>query len=61
MSRARRTLVLIVLGALVLALAVIVLVRNRSPDDELLAVIGIAGALAMIVTAVPENGAPHGP
>jgi hypothetical protein len=55
---ARARLVLIVLGAAALALSTIVLVRNRSPDDELLAGIGFAGGLAMIIVALPRGHEP---
>jgi len=62
MSRARRTLMLTLLGAAVLALAIIVMVRNRSPDDELLATIALLGGLAIIVNELPtDKGPPQGP
>jgi hypothetical protein len=57
MTRARRLFVLVTLGAAVLALSLVVIVRNKSPDDELLAIVGILGALAIIlVAATSTNG-----
>jgi hypothetical protein len=58
MTHVRREVYLIVLGVVVLALALIVLIRNQSPDDELLAVIGLVGGLAIIVTSLPDRN--HG-
>lgn len=49
---------LIVLAVACLALAVIVLVRNRTPDDDILAVIGVLGGAAIVIVALPRNG--HG-
>lgn len=56
MTRARRQLVMILLGVVCLTLALIVLIRNRSPDDELLAILGLVGGLAIIVVTLPGNG-----
>ena len=56
MTTARRLALLIVLGAVLVALAVIVLVRNQSLDDELLATAALVGGLAVIVVALPANG-----
>jgi peptidoglycan/LPS O-acetylase OafA/YrhL len=47
--------VLVVLGAAALALAIIVLVRNKSPDDELLATVAVLGGLAMVVVALNQR------
>lgn len=55
MTPVRRQAILILLGAAVLVLAAIVLARNRSADDELLAVIGVLGAVAILVTALPTE------
>jgi drug/metabolite transporter (DMT)-like permease len=62
-SAARRQAILAILAALALALAVIVIVRNRSPDDELLAVVGLLGGAAMLVVSLPGAGPdrPPGP
>jgi hypothetical protein len=48
--------VLILLGVAVLTLALLVLARNRNPDDDMLATIGILGGLAIVVVALPSNG-----
>jgi hypothetical protein len=56
---ARRTAALVLLGVVVLVCALIVLVRNRSPDDELLATIGLAGGLAIVIVSLPSG--PPGP
>jgi len=65
MTAGRRAAVLILLGVAVLTLALIVIVRNRSLDDELLAIVALLGGLAIVITALPangsRNGAPHGP
>jgi hypothetical protein len=55
MSATRRLIVLVVLAAAMLALAIIVFVRNRALDDDLLATIGILGALAVLVTNLPRR------
>jgi hypothetical protein len=60
-AEAKRTLVLIVLGAAAVSLAVIVLVRNRDVDTDLLATIGLIGALAIIINSLPiGNGHKNG-
>ena len=46
---------LIVIAMLVVAAGVVVLVRNRSFDDELLASIAILGGIAIAIVAV-RNG-----
>jgi hypothetical protein len=56
MSRARRTATLIVLGAAMLALAIVVLVLNRDVPSDLLAGVGVLGGLAIVVVALPNNG-----
>lgn len=55
MTPTRRMFVLVVLGAAALALAIIVLIRNKSPDDELLATIAVLGGLAMVVAALNQR------
>jgi predicted neutral ceramidase superfamily lipid hydrolase len=61
MSRARRLAYLILLAVAVLTLALIILIRSRSLDDDLLAAIGLLGGLAIVVVALPVangNGKP---
>jgi hypothetical protein len=53
MSRARQLAVLIVLGAAVLALAVVVFVLNRDTSSDVLAVIALLGGIAIIVNVLP--------
>jgi hypothetical protein len=53
MTEGRRTAALILLGVVVLVLSLVVIIRNRSLDDELLAVIGLIGGLAIVVTSLP--------
>jgi peptidoglycan/LPS O-acetylase OafA/YrhL len=55
-NRARRTAALILLGAAVLALAVVVFVLNRDTSSDLLAVVAVLGGLAIVVVALPTNG-----
>jgi hypothetical protein len=55
MSQARKTLILILLGCVAVALAVIVLVRNRSFDDEVLATLGLVGGVAIVVNSLPST------
>jgi len=55
--RVRLTLVLGGVAAIVLS--AIVMIRNKSPDDELLASIGVLGGLAIIITAIVVNGKDH--
>jgi hypothetical protein len=52
----KRVLVLIVLGFIAAGLAIIVLIRHRNVEDVLLAVLGLVGAVAMIVVALPSDG-----
>jgi hypothetical protein len=48
---------MILLGVATLVISIIVLIRNTSKVDiELLAGIGVAGGLAMILNALPRNG-----
>jgi hypothetical protein len=52
---ARRLATLIILGAAVLALALIVLVTARRVEEHLLAVVGILGGLAIVVVSLPVD------
>jgi len=65
MSPGRRAAILIAIGVAVLVLALLVMIRNRSLDDELLATIALLGGLAIVINSLPgngsKNGAPHGP
>jgi hypothetical protein len=58
MTQTRRTTLLIVIGAAVLALAVVVFVLARDTGEDLLAVLGLLGGLAIVVVALPviRNG-----
>jgi hypothetical protein len=55
MNPARMRAVLIVVAAAVLALALTVLIRNRSPDDEMLAILGLLGGVAIVVVALRDG------
>jgi len=54
--RYKKTIYLYMLGAIALALAVIVLARDKSLDSELLASLGLVGALAILINNLPDNG-----
>jgi hypothetical protein len=55
--KAKRLLYLMGCGFGVLALAIVVLVRDRSVDTVLLACIAILGGIAILLTNLPiENG-----
>jgi peptidoglycan/LPS O-acetylase OafA/YrhL len=54
--RLKRRLYLAVLGAVALALALIVMVQDQSLSTELLAALGIVGAAAIIIVSLPANG-----
>ena len=57
MSAVRREVWLIILAVIVLTLSLIVLIRNRDLDTDLLAALGLLGGVAMIVVALPgRNG-----
>jgi len=58
--RVKRLLILMACGFAVLGLSLAVLARHDSVDGDLLAIIGIVGGIAIIVTNLPENG-DHGP
>jgi hypothetical protein len=53
MNPARRIALLIVIGAAVLALAVIVLATARGTQEHLLAVIGLLGGVAIVIVSLP--------
>ena len=55
MTPARLRFVLVVVGAAVLALALVVIIRNRSPDDEMLAGIGLLGGVAIVAVALSDD------
>jgi hypothetical protein len=46
---------LILLAVAMLVLAIIVYVRNRGADNDLLATIGILGGLAVVVVVLPTT------
>ena len=56
MNKTKRTAALILLGVAVLTLSLIVLIRNRSLDTDLLAAIGLVGGLAIVVVSLPTSG-----
>jgi hypothetical protein len=55
-SPAKKQAVLIILGARALTLALIVFVTNHNFEINLLAALGIVGAVAIIVVSLPPNG-----
>jgi hypothetical protein len=57
--RVKRLLGLMACGFAVLALAVVVLIRDRSTDSEILGTIAILGGIAIILTNLPANGNHH--
>lgn len=54
--RVKRMLWLMACGFGALTLAVIVLVRDKGTDTNLLAYLGVLGAAAIILTTLPANG-----
>jgi hypothetical protein len=56
MKPAHRSALLIVIGVAVFVLSIIVLWRNSSPDDEMLATVALLGGAAIVVVALPRNG-----
>lgn len=54
--RLRKKLMLYVLGAMALALAIVVMIQNQSLSTELLAAIGVLGGIAIIINDLPDNG-----
>jgi hypothetical protein len=59
--RLKREVGLIILGALVMALSIVVLVLNRDAATEILGVIGLVGGLAIILNLLPADGKEHEP
>jgi len=55
MSPAKRQACLILLGVAALTLALIVLIRNRDLDEDLLAALGLVGAVAIVVVSLPSD------
>jgi len=55
MTPARRALLLVLFGVGVLVLSLLVIIRNRSPDDEMLAVVGLLGGAAIVVVSLPDR------
>lgn len=55
MSGPRALFVLVTIGAAIVALALFVLIRNKSPDDEVLAVIGLLGGIAVVLNAARDR------
>jgi hypothetical protein len=61
MSRAKQLAVLILLGSAAIALAIVVWVLNQTTSNDLLAVIGLLGGIAIIVNSLPlGNGHKNG-
>jgi hypothetical protein len=56
MSQARKLATLILIGVVMLVLAIVVYVRNRGADNDLLATIGVLGGLAVVVVTLPVSG-----
>jgi hypothetical protein len=54
--RVKRQLILAACGFFAFGIALTVWVRNDLLDTDLLAVVGILGGIAIIVTNLPENG-----
>jgi hypothetical protein len=54
--RLKRRIYLGILGAIALALSIIVLVQNQSLSTELLASLGLVGSLAILLVSLPSNG-----
>ena len=55
MSELKRQVILILLGVVTLVLALIVLIRNRDLDVDLLAALGIVGGIAIVVVSLPRG------
>jgi hypothetical protein len=47
--------ILILLGVVALTLSLIVLVRNRELDTDLLAALGLVGGVAIVVVSLPGS------
>jgi hypothetical protein len=55
MTQVRREVWLLLLAVAVLVISLIVLIRNRNLDTDLLAALGLLGGVAMIVVALPSR------
>ena len=55
MSAVKREVWLLLLAVAVLVISLIVLIRNRDIDTDLLAALGLLGGVAMIVVALPSR------
>lgn len=55
MTAARRLALTVLLAVAVLTVSAIVLARNVTPDDDLLATVGILGGLAILLAALPDR------
>jgi hypothetical protein len=60
MSAVKREVWLLILAVVVLTLSLIVLIRNRDIDTDLLAALGLLGGVAMIVVALPSRNGKKG-
>lgn len=56
MNKTKQTAYLILIGAVVFGLSIVVYVRHRSWDDNILATVGLLGGLAIIINSLPTNG-----
>ena len=52
----KRMLIIFACGFTAMGLAVVVFVRHTSLDTDLLACIGLAGGVAIIISNLPRNG-----
>ncbi len=53
---AKKLLAMMLCGFAALGLAIIVLVRDNSTDDVLLACLGLVGGVAIIINSLPDDG-----
>ena len=61
MNPTKKQVALILLAVATLVIALIVLIRNRNLDVDLLAILGIIGGIAIIVVSLPGlNGNGNG-
>jgi len=58
MDDARRLAWLILCGVIVLVLSIVVFVRSRRLDEDLLAAIGLVGGVAIVLVALPRRPGP---
>jgi hypothetical protein len=59
-TRAKQLAVMILLGAAMLALAIVVWVLNRDSSSDILAVIALLGGLAVVVIVLPLSNGKNG-